>query len=205
MNRAEQFCQTIKRMSQNFAAILPPEYQQVEYIATTSGCYIVTSVTNTTPIEFETEAKSYNNTGGYVFGTTTNPPRYFLQLFTGAGKTAIGYNNYTTGGTVTDNVYYKLSGIIHNGEQKLYIDGVQDISAAMTGTLSQAYIRLFGVPEHPLRGEMRYFRITSNGTPLFNGIPCYRKSDNRAGMYDTINNQFIDSPTLSNFTVGQDV
>lgn len=38
------------------------------------------------------------------------------------------------------------------------------------------------------------FEIYSNGEQKFNGIPCYRKSDNKPGMYDTVTKQFLPTP-----------
>ena len=44
-----------------------------------------------------------------------------------------------------------------------------------------------------------------NGKEIAHFIPCYRKSDNMAGMYDIVRQQFFVNPGSGSFTVGPDV
>ena len=44
-----------------------------------------------------------------------------------------------------------------------------------------------------------------NNEKSANLIPCYRKSDNVAGMYDNVNNRFLVNQGTYNFMVGEDV
>ena len=44
-----------------------------------------------------------------------------------------------------------------------------------------------------------------NGTPIRDMYPCYRKSDNVAGMYDIVNNVFYTNVGSGSFTVGPDI
>lgn len=45
----------------------------------------------------------------------------------------------------------------------------------------------------------------SQNEKISNLIPCYRKSDSVAGMYDNINNRFLTNQGTGTFTVGSDV
>lgn len=73
----------------------------------------------------------------------------------------------------------------------------------------------------------KYYGNTETGTSLFNGkiyeiqvsdlmpfdtgnivlhfIPCYRKSDNKAGLYELVNNEFYPSEGTSDYIAGADV
>ena len=46
-----------------------------------------------------------------------------------------------------------------------------------------------------------YFKIWDNGKLIRNYVPCYRKSDNKAGFYDTVNYTFNPSTGSQDFTV----
>lgn len=208
MNKCEQYCRTIKRMANagSVTPTLPPEYQQVEYICGNT-CYINPNISNQIPIEFECEAKSYNGGAGYILGSYEQGARFFVQLFTSAGKTAIGYGGtYASGNSISRQTYYKISGTIHDGSQTLFINDVQYINSTMTGAPRTRSIYLFGCNSvdgtSTFNGEMKYLRIWSNNTLLFNGIPCYRKSDNRAGFYDTVSGQLFETSSTGNFGVG---
>lgn len=47
------------------------------------------------------------------------------------------------------------------------------------------------------------FRVFNGNTVLFDGVPCYRKSDSKIGMYDLISNHFVESERT--WTKGADV
>lgn len=49
-----------------------------------------------------------------------------------------------------------------------------------------------------------YFKITDNGILIRNYVPCYRKSDNKAGFYDLVNHTFNPSIGSAEFVAGYD-
>ena len=51
----------------------------------------------------------------------------------------------------------------------------------------------------------KFIMYGQNGKEIAHLIPCYRKSDNVAGMYDIIRQQFFVNPGSGSFTVGPDV
>lgn len=60
--------------------------------------------------------------------------------------------------------------------------------------------------------SLRYYTLKiygANDTLLFDGIPCYRKSDTKIGMYDMISNAFVattkDPSASQNWTKGADI
>lgn len=64
-----------------------------------------------------------------------------------------------------------------------------------------------GVQTYDGLGTKIYFHreYLEDGTIQMNLIPCYRKSDDEPGMYDTVTNTFFTNQGTGEFTVGQDV
>ena len=54
------------------------------------------------------------------------------------------------------------------------------------------------------RNRFYHFKIMSKGKIIRNYIPCYRKSDNKVGFYDTVNHTFNPSTGSKEFTCGND-
>lgn len=51
----------------------------------------------------------------------------------------------------------------------------------------------------------KFIMYGQNGKEIAHFIPCYRKSDNVAGMYDIVRKQFFVNQGSGSFTVGPDV
>lgn len=51
----------------------------------------------------------------------------------------------------------------------------------------------------------KFIMYGQNGKEIAHFIPCYRKSDNVAGMYDIVRQQFFVNSGSGSFTVGPDV
>lgn len=54
-------------------------------------------------------------------------------------------------------------------------------------------------------GKLYFLVISDGNTPMFNLLPCYRKSDGIIGMYDTISNTFFTNTGTGTFTKGADI
>ena len=77
-----------------------------------------------------------------------------------------------------------------------------------TGSALELYIFAWN------EGQARYInsgariyqlKFTVNGIVEADFVPCYRKSDNVAGMYDLIGKQFLTNAGTGTFTVGADI
>ena len=53
--------------------------------------------------------------------------------------------------------------------------------------------------------KIYYQKIWNNDVLIRNFIPCYRKSDDKPGMYDTVNDTFYTNAGTGEFVVGGDV
>lgn len=58
------------------------------------------------------------------------------------------------------------------------------------------------VPVSLFIGDIFEFRITENNATILDFIPCYRKSDRKPGMYDTVTKQFFTNSGTGEFILG---
>lgn len=211
------------------SSILPSEYQQVEWIGVSSNqirAYINTGLVPYKELCFETEISETT----YPFGSTSVD-----SIFFGAdrGYSSFGYcigiNNSTTYNmgvffhmqySVTNNI--SKSGILpesdvfmtyryENGD--CYINENKVISGntySNLGAILPIYIFALnrnGITEHTTFENMKikYLRFYVGHGDVMNLIPCYRKSDNVAGMYDLVSKQFFTNAGSGSFVVGPNV
>lgn len=89
--------------------------------------------------------------------------------------------------------------------------GGSSVSRDRTGSISDQTLKLFGLisngsPVYGLSGKMYDVKIYNSGNTLVSRlVPCYRKSDGKIGMYDTIKQTFLTNIGTGNFTKGGDV
>lgn len=192
--------------------VLPPEYQQVEWIKQT-------------------------NAGGqyFLFDFAFDPLTDAMELEQdyvtdyGGTRTSFGYRLYH--GSVT-NALYSVGGMgfwVANDTQSevLKVGGTPKSFKCgnniieINGTVFSPSIVFTNTPKYKFTwGALNdagvisvpyinlYFislKISRNGVKFVNLVPCYRKSDNVAGMYDIINNVFYTNAGSGSFEVGPDV
>ena len=188
-------------------AIIPSEYQQVEYIESTGPAYIDTGFipnTNTKiDIEFETIALG---TYGTIFGGEDNYSSNAFHLYSSSNNFDIGFGARYTAETIP----YSL-----NTKYTLVMDKTGLTLNSTTGTFSTNTIStnnsifLFAVNrgtskviDSNAQKRIYYCKLYDNGTLVRNMIPCYRISDNVIGMYDIVNNTFYTNAGTGTFTKG---
>jgi hypothetical protein len=180
-------------------------YQQVEYIESTGKQYINTGVKPTTGVhsawvDFQC-TKVVASKESWIFG----------QWY-GFSSTSMG-NGWRCGGSgSSDGTTLNLDsarGFTYNGTNGF--ERIQGYSSASTITAPYE-MALFGQREE---SSVRYYdssyyklfgcKIWENGVLIRNFIPCYKKSNNQAGLYDLVNKKFYTSGTSYSFNKGQDV
>lgn len=57
----------------------------------------------------------------------------------------------------------------------------------------------------PFIGKLFYLKLFMEDELVFDLVPCYRKSDNKPGLYDAVNDVFYTNEGTGEFTVGEDV
>lgn len=188
--------------------MLPEIYQEVEYIQTTGTQYIDTGIK---PIDrtYQVSTKigvTTTEQDKCVFGT--NGGTYY-QLTPYSNKWAYGTNgNEGRAGTykaTVGNEYIiefnnPLYGIIINGDL---------IAQGLTFMNGNNSIKISSRNDSSRLGKFKYyfFRIINNQTNdiLMDLIPCYRRSDSVAGMYDLVSGEFFINSGTGTLLVGGDI
>ena len=197
---------------------LPKEYQEVEYLESTGTQYIDSGIGFANGYYGKAEF-SYTTIGNYfaVAGAEGSEPygtRNTISicanglLYGGAGvdmntniEIEIGkkYSVYTK--TVTD------------GNDFIYVDGVLKATGSNTSTRYSGNIYIGGLNKngeflnsYAFRGKIYKVQFYDNNNILIrNFIPCVRKSDNVAGLFDLVNRTFYTNQGTGTFKVGKNV
>ena len=77
-------------------------------------------------------------------------------------------------------------------------------SASYNMTLMASTVGGTGLANY-LNGRMYYCKIYDNDLLIRDLVPCYRKSDNKPGLYDIVNNVFYTNAGTGEFAVGPNV
>ena len=186
-----------------FISQLPTEYQEVEYIESSGTQYIdtgfVVNKSDSYVLEidglFPSQAQAYQGCNGYMQFITSS--KYGIS---GDSSVAVGNRN-------TVRVEYA------NQTEKLFVDGAQIESkswSAYDGSdVKLALFRLGDINNGWFTGTIAQgtiygYKVWKNNILVSECVPCVRNSDNVAGVYDVIREQFITNVGSGVFTVGAD-
>lgn len=185
---------------------LPAIYQEVEYLQSTGTQYIVIQSTplSVSDYSFYCKVSPTALSGGY--STTYN------GIMGDDGSPQMGFHTtgWTVGNAGSDKPYPPVVGQIYeleyskNFDGKYFVDG-QDTGLTRTGNMG---MKLFWVESKQTNVKVKlyhaYFKVRY-GFLIYDFIPCYRKSDNVAGMYDLVSEQFFTNVGTGEFIVGPNV
>lgn len=190
---------------------IPVEYQEVEYLESTGTQYIDLSLgfsdTDVIKTRFSITDTSYMdkyivspvkwNTDKNCFGMGVH------GYLTGA------YGNMSTSGTRlkpnTDND--KKMHCWNYASHVFSIDDLnisKDVSSIDFGSETENLRLFYGYNSNTQGRVSYYYHKKTDGTEI-NLIPCYRKSDNKPGMYDTVSGTFYVNQGTGEFLVGNNV
>lgn len=200
-----------------FISQLPTEYQEVEYIESSGTQYINTDVIPTV------------DTGVKVRGHFTSIQKDKDNIILGASDQT-GFSNgkpYSVD-TWSDKVYFPFGGFAGdstdtititqtNNKQYEYtlnymnsgkasVDTQQMTLPARTSMTSNA-LYLFclngnGTAGYYAHFALEYLQITQGENVIHDYVPCYRKADNVAGLYDIVTGTFLTNAGSGTFAVG---
>ena len=189
---------------------IPALYQEVEYLE--SQGYAQQITTNYVPTRYDQlEIQFYLiAVSGYTSIVSAGDGTYqFIALYSGSDRI---YCKYFATGDAKQltfspqlNTWYTLS-ISSTG--KFEIDGYSKTSGfgdALDG--NNTVLRLFSRANSTsyLYGRIKECVITNNGETKLHLIPCYRKSDNKPGMYDVVSKTFYTNTGTGEFLTGPNV
>lgn len=196
---------------------LPTIYQAVEYIGNTGTQYIKTGYTPTpsysTRIDMQYMFTATQTGDKFLFGSRggTNDITYQCEAYGGTTW-------YCGGGYYQFRSVLKNVGTTLNNKYTFLINGnkmtVNGSTASQTQTRTTGSSLELYIFASNYSGETRFInpgvriyqlKFTVDGTVEADFVPCYRKSDNVAGMYDLIGRRFLTNAGTGTFTVGQDI
>lgn len=178
------------------------EYIRCDYIESNSGAYINTGVLPT-PKNFKIEVKGIQIQSRSLFGT--NGPGVDEIHFTGNGQSFARYCE-----DVIIGVFNYMSGVhiftLDTG--KMYVDGELKTPVKDPDTIPDdpTTLPMFlfsrnknGSSEDGGNHTIYSAKIWNNGELVRDYIPCIRRSDLKAGLYDLVGQQFYVSPNNRDF------
>ena len=189
---------------------LPEGYTQVEYLESTGTQWINTGLTTGTGVqEFITEAQ--------IAWSTVSTKR---QLSGANNSQWIGANGgvWDIGAAPFDvGKFYQAKNIcsLKDGvrTQTLYVDGkLMGSTSATVTSLNDNQQLIFNIASgtnnstiyttYSCSARISSWKLTRNGTLIFDGVPCYRNGDGEVGMYDLVNERFLANGGTGAFIVG---
>lgn len=186
-------------------SVLPSEYKQIEYLESNGTQYIDTGITfSPSGWGFTVDCTITNNTD-YGAGSgvpVTGGLHYIYQISirgirTGGGDSSQAIR-YQLGSRITIQTYYD------NENRRTVGIGNEKYQGSAYSAQNGSLCILKCDPNRPLQeGKLYSASVTQNSVLISNLVPCYRKSDNKPGLYDTIRNQFLTNAGTGEFIIPQ--
>ena len=196
---------------------LPDEYQEVEYIESTGTQYIDTGIVANLETSWDVDFSDFDNNentyagfGGQYDSTKKSiinigKNRNTTSVYCSFGNQYDKINYITDGWTTRLTFHIDKNGVKENGVVKgtfsdtITFDEIDTLTLTLFARNSDGIIGRFA--------KMKLYSsvIKNNETVVSNLIPCYRKSDNEIGMYDTVSQTFYTNQGTGTFLKGEDV
>lgn len=197
-------------------ATVPQEYQQVEYIESTGTQYIDTGVIPSNTVGFKIKmslSEIMNDIYRYGCREDSGNTRFIMANADGAVYFGFGTVIKPSGNNVSSwaiNVNETFTASLNYLNSRFA--NVNDINNISIGNISTTFTQtliMFGRNSSGTISssaqKIYYNQITDGNNIIRNFIPCYRKSDNVVGMYDTVNKEFYTNKGTGEFLKGSDV
>lgn len=193
---------------------LPSEYQEVEYIVSREGSYINLGAKSWKNPGFKGEVLITRRVNQYGPHVVSSINRYMWCVPRSlASGMALSLKGSDTGNIKPIAPLNKrlLLKVNDTGNANYLFDwGTSNASgtANVGTTTSTTKMTLFCYADqmtqsyYHLVGNCYYIELYDNGVKVMDLIPCYRKSDNKVGLYDIIGNSFYSSSGSAQFTAG---
>lgn len=191
---------------------LPSEYQEVEYIENSGTQYINTGITPGKNYKFEikfmdtTAENSFYATGARASSSGTI--YYGINGSSVTGNILVSSTTINSGAYRMKNYIYECSANFNEDKTGTAYLKCLTTDDEFTGTqnavLPNNYtykVMLFAVRSANIVNSMRlyYFKQWRNGDLMRDFVPCYRKADNVAGLYDKVTKTFYTNNGTGDF------
>lgn len=196
------------------------QYQRVEYINTDGAAYVVTDIfaDNTCGMEMVASFPTVADRACMGSRQDSNNTRFFTPYPLSLSSTYFGFNGaIKISASINTNKAYRWQTNFVNSRLASVcdMDGINKGSTVISGTLAPhtAPIYIFATVRcetgnaSSVRKLSLYSARISQGTDVVREyIPCYRKSDGVAGLFEKITGQFLENAAgVGSFAVGADI
>lgn len=198
--------------------ILPSAYKQVEYVESTGTQYIDTGFKpNPTTTKISTVFQLTDNTteAQGLFGARNlagSIDASSCNLFYNVNKSNSLRLDWLTKVSTTVSVNTNQDYTVECVNNTATIDGnlYSSTNTKFNGYINNAiYIGNFNAGGNPYstgaKAKFKTFKIWDGEILVRDFVPCYRKSDNVAGLYDLVNDIFYTNAGTGDFIVGADI
>lgn len=204
---------------------IPGEYQKVEYIGSSGTQYIRTSVPPSDNFRMDLKLFTTCTDSFYCAGLRVGSNIIFGQTGPTANNRVSASVNGSSVTASTDGVLWSRSSSGQTYEIMLRTNGnstftyhIEDLTNEKECLAENQSYNLMGDVTYGVcvsslnsvyilngTNQFYYFRLYKNGEIAFDGIPCYRRSDNAVGLYDLVSKEFLVNAGTGSFTPGPDV
>lgn len=190
-------------------SLLPAEYQEVEYIESSGTQYIDTSVIPTvnTRVVLDIDVLSYPGDYLAIFGErhTTQTTNLFSFWVSSATTFRTDFGSSTGNTTITASVIGRY--VIDKNKNVTTVQGITATNPTSTIQTTYSIYLLsnnYGGTADDRRPIAKIYscQIYDSDILVRDFVPCYRISDNAAGLYDLANSVFYANVGSGTFTVG---
>ena len=193
-------------------ARLPAEYQEVAYLESTGTQWINTGIyPNDNTIKLEVKVAYNSTTTGQLMGSgTSGNERFNFGIESSRFRFGFGGSWFNANSAVLTADTEPHVWILDANTKTGSIDGVAETTTNTYSPAGARAIVLFArgtsaVAEsgNRTKGKIYYAKIWNKGDLVRDLIPCYRKSDNEAGMYDLVTETFFTNAGTGEFLYSQ--
>ena len=198
---------------------LPPEYDHANYIEATGTQYIDTGCKPTSnPTNFSIEHRfmisptANKSVDNCIVGGRTTTSMYdgikMPNIYDHGMELQGLMDKYITSPSIVHGRIYKFHADLISGNSKVYLNDKLRASSTTTGKITTGYnlqllaINNNGTVQWFCKGRLYYCKFWENGSLIRDFIPAVRKSDNIAGLYDLVNDQFYTNNGSGTFIYG---
>lgn len=193
---------------------LPAEYQQVKYLESSGTQYLRTpwrySIGSPSAPNVKIWLNGCNNGDYSIFGSrdtfnlTASDGKYIFRSYYRNSSPDIN-PDITTGNTIIK-WFFDVTTLYADGANVGTTQKSTGVGGSLDILLFARYDPRIGYPEADDIGgncKIASFKVQRDSTKICDMIPCYRKADNKPGMYDLVTRTFYTNEGTGEFTIGQ--
>ena len=193
---------------------LPSAYQEVEYLESTGTQWIYTDIPGRSGIKCFGKIMWFVGGDACIFGARKASSDRIMPIHQyHQYKWTLGYGStHADLATISYGTLYEVEAKLTSGEQYLKVNGETVYTGTEVSEYSNDYnMALFGCSfssskiQLLAKARIYYLEVDLDGERVAEFVPCCRKSDSVAGMYDLVSGTFYTNSGTGEFLVGEDI